>query len=111
MNNRQVLTVQYVFLLSLWCHLLTLDTGNVQSYLPDLLQSLPPQQIASRGGRTSWNYPLSQTSYRDEFAVEAVCFAYSVRSGERREELSDIFVAARWPYDVFEATRRSLLPS
>jgi hypothetical protein len=85
--------------------------GNVESYIPDVLQPLSFEQGSTGGGCASRHNTFTRARYRVQFSSQTVCASYSLRPCQCWEELSDVAVAARWAVDVYQATHRSLLPS
>jgi hypothetical protein len=85
--------------------------GNVESYIPDVLQPLSFEQGSTGGGCASRDYTFTRAGDRVEFSSQTVCTSHSLRPCQCWEELSDVAVAARWAVDVYQAAHRSLLPS
>lgn len=77
--------------------------GNFQPCLPNLLQPLSTQQVATGRSSAGGHHPMSQTGNRDELASEAIRIAHPLRPRKCREELSIVVVAARWSYHVHQA--------
>ncbi len=56
--------------------MIELDPGNVESYLPDVLQPVPFEQVTARRSGSGWHYTLLEARNRDQLTAEAICFAY-----------------------------------
>ena len=85
--------------------------GNVESYIPDVLQPLSFEQVPTGGGCASRDYTFTRARDRVEFSSQTVCTSHSLRPCQCWKKLSDVAVAARWAVDVYQAAHRSLLPS
>ena len=85
--------------------------GNVESYIPDVLQPLSFEQGPTGGGGAGGHYTFARARDRVKFSSQTVCTSYSLRPCQCWEELSDVAAAARRVVDVYQATYRSLLPS
>src|ERR1700733_15319903 len=69
--------------------------GNVESYIPDVLQPLSLEKGSTGGGCASRDYTFTSARDRVEFSSQTVCTSHSLRPCQRWEELSDVAVAAR----------------
>ena len=76
-----------------------------------MLQPLSIEQGETGGGRTGGHNTFTRARDRVEFSFETVRTSYSLRPRQRRKELSDVAVAARWVGDVYPASHGSLLSS
>lgn len=80
--------ILYLHSLLLNCFSTVHATGNFQSCLPNLLQSLPSEQITTRRSRTSWDHLLPQTSHRNFFSTSTIRATHLMRSRFGREIMS-----------------------
>lgn len=85
--------------------------GNIESCIPNLLQSLSPEQVEARRSGSGGNHPFAQTRRGDQFAFEAICVADFLRPGQCREELSESSLAERGTSSLPPAPFRPVLPS
>src|SRR5258707_9669395 len=117
MSRAQDSTARYVTCLPFLIHTPVYNNtyihflGNVESYIPDVLQPLSFKQGSTGGGCASRHNTFTRARYRVQFSSQTVCASYSLRPCQCWEELSDVAVATRWVVDVYQATHRSLLPS
>ena len=87
-------TVIPSFLLFLVLTYLSPDAGNFQPCLPNLLQPMSPQQIASGRSSAGGHYPMPQTGNRNELTSQAIRITHPLRPRKCREELPIVVVAA-----------------
>lgn len=84
--------------------------GNGEPYLPDLLQSLSPQQIKARRSGPSWHHPLPQACNPNPVSAQAVRTSHPLRPRWRGQKLSYSAMATRRHRDVCAAVGGPLLP-
>lgn len=70
--------------------------GVVKSYIPDMLQPLPSEQVSTRRGGAGWNHPVPQERDPDDVAAETIRASNPLRPSRCWKELSAITMAAEW---------------